>query len=127
MFKSFNFCLSTSLLYMSSSHHKPIEFRIKQLRQDKKNHSMFLYLLFYWACLVSSSPAPALAPSKEPCQTFLWRSLFSVKSRGDGAILEEPQIVAPPKRLWLLRRSASGGAVPHTPTTHAYIFYCDRL
>jgi len=76
MFKSFNFCLSTSLLYMSSSHHKPIEFRIKQLRQDKKNHSMFLYLLFYWACLASSSPAPALAPSKEPCQTFSWRCLF---------------------------------------------------
>jgi len=47
---------------------------------------------------------------------------FSVKRRGVGAILEEPQIVAPPKRLWLLQRSAAGGAMPNTQTTHAYIF-----
>jgi len=61
-----------------------------------------------------SSLAPALTPPEEPCKTFSWRRRFSVKSRGAGAILEKPQIAAPPKRLWLLQRSPSGGAVANT-------------
>jgi len=45
---------------------------------------------------------------------FMEEPFFS-KSRGAGAVLEKPEIVPPPKRLWLLQRSPSGGAVPNTP------------
>ena len=39
-----------------------------------------------------------------------------MKNKGDKTVLEEPQIMAPPKQLWLLLRSPYG-ALPNTPKT----------
>jgi hypothetical protein len=51
---------------------------------------------------------------KESSQTFFWRSYFSVKNRGARTVLEEPQIEASPKWLWLLWRSHLREVVTNT-------------
>jgi hypothetical protein len=56
-----------------------------------------------------SSPAPAPTPAEEPCKRFPGGAVFSVKRIGAGAV------VAPSKRLRLLWRSPSRGAVLSTP------------
>jgi hypothetical protein len=54
---------------------------------------------------------------------FLYEEPFSVKNIGGRAILEESQIMAPPKRLQLLRRSPSGGVLPNTPLLATHILF----